>query len=233
MFLVLRRLARSGAATIRMSSARDQGALGPSRPLMRDVEHDAGHRGAQRIEDRIERLGAEIVDPVERRRRRQQAEVVGAFRQQAVDEGGIDPVGREHRVGDALRRVLIVVEAGGAEGEVEIGDDGIERQIARDRPGDVVGDGGGADAALGADDGDDAADRLGFRRREQAADRAHDVDGADRRDHVVADAAADQLAIEHDVVDAADHDHAGAGVADGRRAGRGRRGCRCGLRSPG
>ncbi len=73
-----------------------------------------------------------------------------------------------------------------------------------------------ADAALGADDGDDAADGLGLRRREQVADRTHDVDGADRRDDVVADAAAHQLAIERDVVEAADHDHAGSGVAYGR-----------------
>ena len=87
-------------------------------------------------------------------------------------------------------------------------------EIARDRPGDVVRDGGGADAALGADHGDDAADRLGVGRREQAADRAHDVDGADRRDQIVADAAPRQFAIERHVVDAADHDDARAGVAD-------------------
>ena len=78
--------------------------------------------------------------------------------------------------------ILIVVEAGGAEGEVEIGDDGIQRQIARDRPGHVVRDGGRADAALGADDGDDPADGLGLRRREQPADRAHHVERVDRRD---------------------------------------------------
>ena len=125
------------------------------------------------------------------------------------------PIGREHRVGDALRRILVVVEAGGAEGEVEIGDDGIQRQIARDRPGDIVRDGGCADAALGADDGDDPADGLGFRRREQAANRAHHVERVDRRDHVVADAAAHQFAIERDVVDAADHDDAGSGIAHG------------------
>ena len=65
--------------------------------------------------------------------------------------------------------------------------------------------------------GDDAADRLGFRRREQAADRAHDVERVDRRDDVVADAAAHQFAIQRDVVDAADHDDAGAGVANGRK----------------
>ena len=76
-------------------------------------------------------------------------------------------------------------------------------------------DGGSTDAALGADDGDDAADGLGLGRREQVADRTHDVDRGNRGDDVVADAAAHQLAIERDVVDAADHDHAGAGVADG------------------
>ena len=75
-------------------------------------------------------------------------------------------------------------------------------------------DGGSADTAFGADDRDDTADRLGVRRREQTADRAHDVEGADRPNQVVADAPSRQFAIERDVVDAADHDHARAGVAD-------------------
>ncbi len=73
------------------------------------------------FEDRIEGVGAEIVDPIERRRCGQQAQMIGALRQQTVDEGAVDAVGREHRIGDALRRVLIVIEAGGAEGQVEIG----------------------------------------------------------------------------------------------------------------
>ena len=77
--------------------------------------------------------------------------MIGAFRQQPVDEGVVDAIGREHRVGDALRRVLVVVEAGGAEAEIEIGHHGVELEVARDRPGDIVGDGGRADAALGAD----------------------------------------------------------------------------------
>jgi hypothetical protein len=49
-----------------------------------------------------------------------------------------DTIGREHRVGNPLRRILVVVEAGGAEAEVEVGDHGVELQVARDRPGDVV-----------------------------------------------------------------------------------------------
>ena len=64
----------------------------------------------------IEGVGADIIDPVERRRRRQQAEMVGAFRQQAVDEGGIDAIRREHGIRNTLRRVLVVVEPGRAEG---------------------------------------------------------------------------------------------------------------------
>ena len=140
--------------------------------------------------------------------------MVGALGQQAVDEGGVDAVRRHHRVGDALRRVLVEVEPGGAERQVEIGDDGIEVHVARDRPGDVVRDRGGADAALGADDRERASDRLGVERMEQAGDRADEVDRADRRDQIVADAAPHHLAIEHDVVEVADRDHARAGVAD-------------------
>ena len=139
--------------------------------------------------------------------------MIGALRQQAVDEGGIDAVGREHRLGDALRRILIEIETGGAEGKIEIGHDRIEHEVARDREGDVVGDGRRADAALGADHGDDAADRLGVRRREQSADGAHDLQHADRRNQIIADAAPHQLAIERDVVHAADDDDARAGVA--------------------
>src|SRR6202000_2321922 len=101
---------------------------------------------------------------------------------------------------------LVIVEPGSADREVEIGHHRIQCQVAGDRPGDVMGDGGGADAALGPDDGDDAADRLGFRRGEQAAYRAHHIERVDRREHVIADAAAHQFAIEGDVVEAADDD---------------------------
>ena len=69
----------------------DQCALGPCRPLMGHVEHDAGRRHAQRIEDRVEGIGAEVIDLVQRRRRGQQAEPVGALRQQALHEGGVRP----------------------------------------------------------------------------------------------------------------------------------------------
>jgi len=78
----------------------------------------------------------------------------------------------------------------------------------------LVGDRGGADATFGPDHRDDAADRLGVRRREEAAHRAHDLQRADRRDQIVADAAPYQFAIERDIVHAPDDDEAGAGIAN-------------------
>jgi hypothetical protein len=90
--------------------------------------------------------------------------MIGAFRQQPVDEGVVDAVGREHRFGDTLRRVLVEIEAGSAKGEIEIGHHRIEPEVAGDGERDIVGDRGGADATFGPDHRDDAADRLGVRR---------------------------------------------------------------------
>ena len=75
------------------------------------------------------------------------------------------------------------------EREIEIDDDGIQGKIVRDRPGHVVRDGGCADAAFCTADGDDAAHCDRLRSREQSADRAYCIEGLDRSDHVVADAA--------------------------------------------
>jgi hypothetical protein len=58
------------------------------------VEYDARNRRTQRIKNRFEGIGAKIADPLEGRRRRQQAEVIGTFRQQPIDECVIDAVRR-------------------------------------------------------------------------------------------------------------------------------------------
>jgi len=89
-----------------------------------------------------------------------EAEMIGAFRQKAFDKAESMRSG-ENTGPQCLRRILIVIETGRAEGEVEIGHDRVELEIARYRPGKVVGDGRGADAALRTDDRDDAPDRLG------------------------------------------------------------------------
>ena len=150
---------------------------------MRHVEHDPGRRGAHGVDQRIERGLGEVIEPVEHRRRGEQMQVVAAFRQQPVDQGGVDAVGREHRLGDALRRVLVVVEPGGAEAEVEVGDDRGRAELGGEVPGEIVGDGRGADAALGADHRDDAAERLGAGRRnrcETALTKSTTLNGSTR-----------------------------------------------------
>ena len=191
-----------------------QSSFGPSRPQVRNIENDARNGATQGIKRRVECLGSEVIDPVERGRRGQQAEMVGAFRQQTVDECGIDTIRRENRVGNALRRILIVIEPGGTECQIEIRDNRFEGKIAGDSPCDVMRHGRSADAALGADDRNDASHRLGIRCRKQAANRPHNVDRADRHHQIFADAASRQLAVKRDVVDATDDDHARAGVAD-------------------
>ena len=101
----------------------------------------------------------------------------------------VDAVRRKYRFGDALRGVLVEIESGGTESQVEVGNDGIEHQIARDREPDIVGYGRGSYPAFGADHGDDAADRFGVRRGKQPAHCPHDLQRVDRRDQIIADAA--------------------------------------------
>ena len=106
-------------------------------------------------------VSAKVVLLVERRRRGKNAELLAAFRHQAIDEIGIQTLRREDRFRDPLRRVLIEVEAGRSKTKVEIDDDRRHVEIAGDGPGNIVGDGGGADAALGARHRDHAAKRRG------------------------------------------------------------------------
>jgi len=176
----LRRLARSGAATTRISSAPTSTRLVQAFQAWGTSSTTQGTLARKASNNRLEGVSREIIDAVERGGRREQAQMVGAARQQAIDEGGIDPVRGEDRVSHALRRILVVIQSGRAEGEIEIRNHRIERKVARDRPRDIVGDRGGADAALGADDRDDAPDGFGVRRREQAADRADHVDRQNR-----------------------------------------------------
>ena len=140
--------------------------------------------------------------------------MIGALRQQPVDKGIIDAVGGKHRFGDALGRVLVEVEAGGAEREIEIGHDRVEDLVARYRKGNVVGHSGGADAAFSPDHGDDPADGLGVGCGKQATDRTHDLKSTDRRDQIIADAAPHQLTIEPYIVHAPDDDNPRGGIAD-------------------
>ena len=72
-------------------------------------------------------------------------------------------------------------------------------------------------AALSTDHGDNSTDRLGVRRRKQGADGPYDIERPDRRNQIFAHAAARQLAIECDVIDASHDNNACAGVTDFRQ----------------
>jgi len=87
--------------------------------------------------------------------------VFGALGEQPVEIHLVDALGREDGFRDALGGVLIEVDVGGAEGEVEVGHHHLGLEQRGHGPGQIVGHGGGADAALGADEGDGAAHRLG------------------------------------------------------------------------
>ena len=140
--------------------------------------------------------------------------MIGALREQPVDEGIIDAIGRKYRLGNSLRRVLVEIKAGSPEREIEISHDRVELQVARDGKGDVVSDGGGAHAAFGSNDRDDTADRLGVRRRKQTAHGTHYLERADRRYQIIADTAPHQFAIEPDIVHTPNDDDPRSGVTD-------------------
>ena len=76
-----------------------------------------------------------------------------------------------------------------------------------------MGDGGSADAALGADDRDHPPEGLRAGHAEQLGDRLDEVDDAERGHQIFAHSARDQLPVENDVVELAENDDLGPRVA--------------------
>ena len=110
------------------------------------------------------------------------------------------------RLGDALRRILVEVDVGGAVRQIEIGKNGFSREQIGDAKGTVMGDRRGADASLGARDGDDAPDRLCIGCAIEATNGAHHLHRADGSNQVIADPATKELAVKHHVVVTPDDD---------------------------
>ena len=161
-FLALRRLARSGTAVMTISSAWNSTRFTHGRPGVRQVDGHERHVLAHHLEHEVAGVGRDLVVAVEHDRGGEDAQMLGALGEQAVEQHLIEPLGALQRLGDALHRVLVEVEAGGAEGQVEVGDDDVGLEDLRHRPGGVVAHRAGADAALGADEGDDVADGIGI-----------------------------------------------------------------------
>ncbi len=64
--------------------------------------------------------------------------MVGAARQEPVEHERIETMRRSKRIGDSLYRVLVEIETGRTEGEIEIGDHNLALEPRGDGKGCVV-----------------------------------------------------------------------------------------------
>ena len=126
---------------------------------------------------------------------------------------GVDAIRGEHRLCNALRRILIVVEARGSKSQIEIGDDRRHLRNRREAPRQIVGDGGGSNSPLGANDRDHTPKGLRAGHREQLGYRLDEVDDAERRHQIFADPTRHQLPVENDVIELAENDDLGPRIA--------------------
>ena len=213
-FLVLRRLASSGVAVTMTSSAWTRVALVQGAQEIGDIDDHVGNGQAHHIENVLQRVLVDRVVSIDRAWGGKKRQTVAGLGKQAVEKCLVDTLRLAERLGDALGGVDVEIEPGGAEGKIEIGDDRVDHQPAREQPADIVGDGARADAALGADKGEDAADLAGLGIGIEGADRLDDVKRPKRCHEIFAHPRTDQLAIEQDVIDMADDDDLGRGIAD-------------------
>ena len=181
---------------------------------MRQVEHHEGRGAADLLGHLLEGLGGNVVVAVERRRGGEQRQAFRAAGHHPVHQHRVEAVGLAQRVGDALQRVLVEVEPGGPERQVEVDQHRAGLQPLGDRMGDIVSQGRDPRPALGAAESDLATDE---RRRGigvEAGGGADQQQRVERRDQILRHPAAHQLAIEGDVVGRTDDHHLGARVAD-------------------
>ncbi len=185
----------------------------PRRPQMRDIENHHRNVLLAQLDDLLEAALAQIIGPVERRGRREQGNVVGRLAHQPVEHHGVHLVLGEHGVGDALGRVLVEIEPGGAERQVEIDDQHVLADRMGDGPGDIVRDGRRPRSTLGRNKADGPPDGRRAVGGEQIGDGVDDRAAVGGHHQIFGHPGPDQAAIEHHVVDMADDDDAGRGVA--------------------
>lgn len=181
---------------------------------MRQVQHHEGRRAADLLGDLLEGVGRDLVVLVQGGGRGEQRQAVAAADHHPVHQHRVQPVGLAQGVEHALQRILVEVEAGGAERQVQVDHHRGGLHALGHRPGEVVGQGRGPDAALGADEGDLPPDERRGGVGIEAGDRADDLQRALGLGDVLADPAPHQFAIEGDVVGLADDHDLGARVAD-------------------
>ena len=97
-------------------------ALRPRRPAVRQINGNERNVLAHDIDDQLASIGRNIVVAVEHDRSGEDREMLRTLRQQTVEQLIIEPFRSRERFRDALHRILIEIEPGRAEGEIEIGD---------------------------------------------------------------------------------------------------------------
>ena len=181
---------------------------------MRHVDGDPRHVLAHDVEHGIAGGGIKIVRAVERAGSGEQTQMIGAARQQPVEHHLVEALRRSQSIGNPLQRILVEIETGRAEGQIEIGDHHVALERRGDGEGGVVADGARAGAAFSADKGNDLTHRPRLRIGVDGRNALDDLHHLDRGHDIFADAAAQELAIEQHVVDMADGNDLGAGIAD-------------------
>ncbi len=150
------------------SSGLQERLLAPSRPDMRQVQHQQRGAALRGLDDLREGVGVEIVDPVQRRRHAARSDrSLGALREQAVEIDLVDAFSEKTASAMPCAGSWSKLMVGRTEGEIEISHDDFELKRPTYGPRDIAGDRRGADTPLGADEGDRAgrSDRPRDRRR--------------------------------------------------------------------
>ncbi len=184
---------------------------------MRQVEHHERRGRTDLAGDLLVGFGGEVVVLVQRGRGGKQAEPLVAADHHPLQQHRIQTVGLVERVGHALQRVLIEVEPGGAESQVEVDHHRVRLHPLGEGVGEVVGDGRRARTALDAHEGHLPAGEGRGRVAVEGGDGADQLQRLQRRGQVFRNAPPHQIAIEGDVVGRPNDDHLGAGIADLRQ----------------
>ena len=107
---------------------------------MRQIDDDARHCFAHNFEHGFKALRIHVKIAVKHSGRSKEAQVVGTFDEQTVEQHIVEAFRCHQSVGDALSRIMIEVETSGAESEVEVGDDHIFVHARRNAPTDIMRD---------------------------------------------------------------------------------------------
>ena len=133
--------------------------------------------------------------------------MLAAFDEQAVEKDVVKAFGSGQRVRHALARILVEIQPGGAERQIEIDNGGIDLQSFGDIPGDIVRDRGGTCATARAREHHHAANRRRFGIHIEIGDRLDDMERCQRGDQIFGNATLGEFAVELHVIHAANHDH--------------------------